>query len=368
MSERDRGEMERRAIAGRDNLYRALHGDREHGGDANELTTPANVQPAAGGSVGLSAAPSAPLPDESMVQSIVVAIQRHFRSFGSIDPRRSAGVAAVVRFVLGLAPVQGPPASVAALFDGLDLADPRVADIVAEYISRRERTDEGIAVHALAEALARTERTYDDLAKRVLSLVRVETPLSFWLGVGAEIGERARAAADPAAAFEAAHATLSRQARPVELAKVDASATYPKWRADADGWLWRSGRQESVAYLGPFRAASLAELIADANAAQPVELSDDAIRDSIERRRQMAQEIVNQAGARATRAEHVRYCKARAREYLAAGDPQQAVTSMLSDLGKHEATVDLVRVMGPLGIFSTGSVEDARCFVEGFAE
>ncbi len=38
------------------------------------------------------------------------------------------------------------------------------------------------------------------------------------------------------------------------------------------------------------------------------------------------------------RAEHLQWCKDRAMEYVKAGDLQQAVTSMLSDLGKHEET------------------------------
>lgn len=39
-----------------------------------------------------------------------------------------------------------------------------------------------------------------------------------------------------------------------------------------------------------------------------------------------------------TRAEHLQWCKNRAMEYVRAGDLQQTVTSMLSDLSKHEET------------------------------
>ena len=36
-----------------------------------------------------------------------------------------------------------------------------------------------------------------------------------------------------------------------------------------------------------------------------------------------------------TRDEHLAECKRRALEYLDAGDPREAFTSMLSDIGKH---------------------------------
>ena len=39
-----------------------------------------------------------------------------------------------------------------------------------------------------------------------------------------------------------------------------------------------------------------------------------------------------------TRIEHINWCKQRAREYVQAGDLLEAVTSMMSDLGKHPET------------------------------
>ena len=39
-----------------------------------------------------------------------------------------------------------------------------------------------------------------------------------------------------------------------------------------------------------------------------------------------------------TRIEHLEWCKKRALEYVDMGDLQQAITSMLSDLGKHPET------------------------------
>lgn len=69
-----------------------------------------------------------------------------------------------------------------------------------------------------------------------------------------------------------------------------------------------------------------------------------------------------------TRAEHLRWCKARALEYLPDG-PTGALTSMLSDLGKHEetrdhpaATLTMMLMMGGL-LSDAGSV---RHHIEGF--
>lgn len=39
-----------------------------------------------------------------------------------------------------------------------------------------------------------------------------------------------------------------------------------------------------------------------------------------------------------TRAEHMQWCKDRALEYVNMGDLDQALASMLSDLGKHDET------------------------------
>lgn len=41
-----------------------------------------------------------------------------------------------------------------------------------------------------------------------------------------------------------------------------------------------------------------------------------------------------------TRAEHLRWCKDRAIAYIRAGNKDEALTSMLSDLGKHPETQD----------------------------
>lgn len=70
-----------------------------------------------------------------------------------------------------------------------------------------------------------------------------------------------------------------------------------------------------------------------------------------------------------TRSEHVEWCKARAKEYLAAGNVTDAYTSMCSDLNKHEETKDhpaiglgLMMMMG--GHLS--SVSEMERFIDGF--
>jgi hypothetical protein len=51
-----------------------------------------------------------------------------------------------------------------------------------------------------------------------------------------------------------------------------------------------------------------------------------------------------------TKDEHLEWCKKRALEYLDAGDPAQAFTSMMSDLRKHPKLENHVGIrMGPDG-------------------
>jgi len=69
-----------------------------------------------------------------------------------------------------------------------------------------------------------------------------------------------------------------------------------------------------------------------------------------------------------TRAEHLQWCKDRALEYLPA-DPQQAVTSMVSDLHKHPETEGLYTFAGlmALALAAEGITEaKARMFIVGF--
>ncbi len=68
-----------------------------------------------------------------------------------------------------------------------------------------------------------------------------------------------------------------------------------------------------------------------------------------------------------TRKEHLEWAKARAREFLDAGDAAQAIASMASALGEHEAWSDSP-MMPTLVMVATidGTIEAARRFVEGF--
>jgi len=68
------------------------------------------------------------------------------------------------------------------------------------------------------------------------------------------------------------------------------------------------------------------------------------------------------------RQEHLEWCKQRALEYLDRGDVKEAVTSMLSDLGKHPETKGAGEKMAMLGILAcmSGDMNEARRFIEGF--
>lgn len=68
------------------------------------------------------------------------------------------------------------------------------------------------------------------------------------------------------------------------------------------------------------------------------------------------------------RDQHLADCKRRALEYLDAGDVQNAIASMLSDLSKHEDTRNYNKFLGALGlsIAASGDIHQARRFIEGF--
>ena len=71
-----------------------------------------------------------------------------------------------------------------------------------------------------------------------------------------------------------------------------------------------------------------------------------------------------------TRAEHLQWCKDRAMEYVEVGDFNQAVTSMLSDLSKHDETRPSSQgVLAQLGIFELmngPTKEKITRFISGF--
>lgn len=70
-----------------------------------------------------------------------------------------------------------------------------------------------------------------------------------------------------------------------------------------------------------------------------------------------------------TREEHLKWCKQRALEYAHAGDLQQALASMLSDLRKHpETQSDTLSALG-VGMMMSGALRTKKQmidFIEGF--
>jgi hypothetical protein len=67
-----------------------------------------------------------------------------------------------------------------------------------------------------------------------------------------------------------------------------------------------------------------------------------------------------------TRAEYVQWCKDRALEYVKAGDLQNALASMMSDMSKREDT-NPASVLFMLGAMEINNGPEAmRRFIEGF--
>jgi Tfp pilus assembly protein PilF len=69
-----------------------------------------------------------------------------------------------------------------------------------------------------------------------------------------------------------------------------------------------------------------------------------------------------------TRQEHLDWCKKRALEYLDQGDVANAVTSMMSDMSKHEETRHAGESMTMLGMMYIlqHDREGARRWIKGF--
>lgn len=71
-----------------------------------------------------------------------------------------------------------------------------------------------------------------------------------------------------------------------------------------------------------------------------------------------------------TRQEHLAWCKQRALQYVATGDYNSAVTSMLSDLDKHPDTKDSAGgILAQLGMFeliNRPTRESITRYIEGF--
>lgn len=69
-----------------------------------------------------------------------------------------------------------------------------------------------------------------------------------------------------------------------------------------------------------------------------------------------------------TRQQHLEWCKKRALEYLDKGDVQNAVTSMMSDMQKHDETKFNSPTLNMLGIMAirSGDIHEARRYIVGF--
>ena len=70
-----------------------------------------------------------------------------------------------------------------------------------------------------------------------------------------------------------------------------------------------------------------------------------------------------------TREEHLQWCKDRAMQYVNDGDLVNAVTSMMSDINKHEETAD--KGLSMLGIMAAmeatkGNLREVIRYIEGF--
>jgi hypothetical protein len=61
------------------------------------------------------------------------------------------------------------------------------------------------------------------------------------------------------------------------------------------------------------------------------------------------------------------WAKQRAIEYADAGDATGAIASMMSDLGKHDETRDMVDFCALAGMLHASDARSARTFIEGFA-
>jgi hypothetical protein len=67
-----------------------------------------------------------------------------------------------------------------------------------------------------------------------------------------------------------------------------------------------------------------------------------------------------------TRAEHLAWCKERALEYVDAGDANNALGSMTSDLMKHPETADHPGIVLGMMLAMTGNLDDIRKHIEDF--
>lgn len=69
------------------------------------------------------------------------------------------------------------------------------------------------------------------------------------------------------------------------------------------------------------------------------------------------------------REEHLQWCKDRALEYVDANDLQNAMASMMSDIGKHRETADHAGIELGMGLMMLGNLDspaEMRNWITGF--
>lgn len=70
-----------------------------------------------------------------------------------------------------------------------------------------------------------------------------------------------------------------------------------------------------------------------------------------------------------TRAEHLKWCKDRANEYLELGDKNQALASFMSDMSKHEETATHAALQMGMMLLVTGNLStthEMKNWIDGF--
>lgn len=82
----------------------------------------------------------------------------------------------------------------------------------------------------------------------------------------------------------------------------------------------------------------------------------------------MNADYTDHTGNGRTREEHLAWAKQRSLEYLRNNEIEQAITSILSDLSKHDGTKLIGRMLSNYGLWvaATRDAKEARKFIEGF--
>jgi hypothetical protein len=180
---------------------------------------------------------------------------------------------------------------------------------------------------------------------------------------GAARGSVAIAGSAPVVTPEAPASAPPLNADPQELPAVTSASRQDDSTSSNPGTVGRSD----------FRPTKADEILARDSAQYPAESAPlNAVREADARPVAAEACTFDQRGELSmTRQEHLQWCKNRALEYLNAGDNNQALASMLSDLGKHPETQGAAVSCGPIavGLLMSGQLstrEQMKKFIEGF--